>query len=407
MHIFNLFERGRALSVLLALSVLMAACGGGGDGSGLRLESTFEQGELYRTPSGLYRVAVVRGPWREMGRQYGGLLAPTLRAFHDEITADVSARGMDREQQIATARAFPMTYSENLRELLAGMAETSGLSEDETLVLNAGMVLLTQVVLGGEPPAACSGISASEAYTPDGRLVFGRNWDIEREAMLRYMKYLGVVVFKPDDGLAFANIHPLGNVYVETGLNSRGVFVELNNGEQSDPAVYEDREDTTSYLAEVLTDSSTREEAVAMLEDKPADISYILQVVDRYGACSVERATFGARVRQARNGLLVAYNSFVPPYPDAWEGRVNPPPPEENDPRYVNLIHLADSDRFFGRLDVQGMKELIAIPVEQGGALHAGTVLQVVAVPEDLTVWIRGVDYSDFEEVELGGLLGE
>ena len=72
MRLFTLFVRWNAVSAFLLVFALVAAYGG--DRGGLRFESTFERGELYRTQGGLYRVAVMSGTWREMGRQYGGLL---------------------------------------------------------------------------------------------------------------------------------------------------------------------------------------------------------------------------------------------------------------------------------------------------------------------------------------------
>ena len=391
------------LAALALIAALAAGCGNTG-GEGLTLISRYGQGELYTTPGGTYPVVVLRGDWYEMGRQYGGLLADDLRRFHDEITADVEARGTGRAAQAATALEIYNGYSPNLRLLLGGLAETSGLTHSQVLALNAGMILLTQAALGGEPPAACSGIAAWGKYTPDGGLVFGRNWDIEREPMLPYMKYLAAVVFNPEEGASFVNVHPLGNVYLETGLNSHGVLIELNNAEYSDPEFYEDREDTSSFLVQVLLESENLDQAVDLLRNKPADVSYALQIADAHRAVSLERPTFGSRVREGDHGLLAAYNSFVPPYPADWDGLVSPPMPTDQDPRYDNLIALANSNRFYGRLNPPGMMDLLEVPIERGGALHDGTVVQVVAVPETLTIWLRGVEHSDFEKVELAGL---
>jgi hypothetical protein len=392
---------------LLSLAMILWAppCAQAGGPGNLQLVGEFEGGRIYQPAAGQYKVAKVQGDWLSMGRQYGGLLGAELRAFHTEITQDLMQRGISRAEQLKTATGFQAVYSKKLRLLMDGIAQTSGLKRDEVLVLNCGMMLLTQAVLGDEPPSACSALAVWGDYTPDGGMVVGRYWDIDRKSMQPYMKYLGVVVFKPAGGLAFANIHPVGNLYLETGLNSSGLFIELNNGEQSDPKVYEDREDSSSYLLEVLTKSRTLDQAAGMLMEKPADVSYIIQLADANEAVSVERPTFGARVRRGRNGLLAAYNSFVPPYPLDWRPRLQPPPPPKQDPRYANLLALAGSKTFFGKLDPKGMMELLKIPVEQGGALHAGTVVQVVAQPASLRVWIRGVGHADFELIELAGLL--
>jgi hypothetical protein len=142
-----------------------------------------------------------------------------------------------------------------------------------------------------------------------------------------------------------------------------------------------------------------------MLLNTPADCSYTIQVADPERAVAVERPTFGARVRSGRQeGLLVATNNFVPPYPASWRDRIKPPPSPEQDPRYGNLLDLATSDAYRGELDSEKMMDLLRVPLEDGGALHAGTVLQVVAVPEERVIWMRGVEHSGFRRVDLAPL---
>ncbi len=367
--------------------------------------ATFEGGTAYRTSDNVYWVLSLTGTWREMGRQYGGLVREDLRQFYQEITEDVAARGIDKKEQLEAAKDFADSLDDNLRELLTGISETSGLSKDEVLLLNAGMLNLSNAVLGPVVPSACSGLAAWGDYTPDGSMVFGRNWDIDRESMKQYMKYLSVVVFNADSGNGIANVHPLGNVYLETGMNSKGLFLELNNGVYSDTNIFEDRENSVSTLVSVLNRCSTIAGAAAYLAAIPADMSYIIQLADAQDCVSVERPTFGSRVRRSeQNGVLAAYNSFVPPYPQEWEGKVAAPRSPKEDPRYQNLLSLANSKEFYGKLDPAGMKRLLDIQVQNGGATHRGSVLQVIATPKDMKLWIRGLDYSDWQEVDLKGL---
>lgn len=392
---------------IVVLAVLVAASGFSVHCGAHEVER-FEGGTVHKTDADAYWVLTLKGTWREMGRQYGGLVGDELRQFFAEISDDLARRGMPLDEQFGNAKSMAATFSSNLNELLSGMAESSGLSEDEVLVLNAGVCMLSTVVLGGEPPSACSGLAVWDEYTPGGALVFGRNWDIERESLRPYMKYLSVVVFNPDSGNAFANVHPLGNVYLETGMNEKGLFIELNNGAYSDPSYMEGAENTVSVLVTALNQCSTIDEASEYLLQTPADLSYIIQIADAKECVSVERATFTARVRKTeQQGILAAYNSFVPPYPEGWAGKIADPRPEHIDPRYSNLIKLADHDRFRGKLDVQGMKELMDIEVRDGGATHRGTVFQVVAGPEELTLWIRALDYSDWQQVNLRELFAE
>jgi hypothetical protein len=83
---------------------------------------------------------------------------------------------------------------------------------------------------------------------------------------------------------------------------------------------------------------------------------------------------------------------------------VNPPPQISQDPRLFNLQNLANSPEYQGLFTVGNMMRLMDIPVQDGGAVHGGTVYQVIAVPETKTVWLRGIKYSGWEEVALSSL---
>jgi len=150
------------------------------------------------------------------------------------------------------------------------------------------LVNLTDAILGSLPPSVCSGIAAWDEFTPGSKLVFGRNWDIDRAGMLKYMQYLSVGVFNPSEGNAFANVHPLGNVFLETGINERDrssnstsaripIRVSIRIGKIPAPC------------SSRLNRCDTFDEAVAALSETPADMCYILQRADAARCVSVER----------------------------------------------------------------------------------------------------------------------
>jgi predicted choloylglycine hydrolase len=396
-------------SVVLCLALLagLTGCEDNPDLPELTEVSTFEGGTAYRTEDDIYWVLSLSGSWKEMGRQYGGLVADDLNEFYTAITQDMASRGMDSDELLEVAEAWTASLNNNMRELMQGMSETSGLTYNQIQQLNASMVTLPVLVFSQEPPSSCSAIAVWGDYTADGKLIIGRNWDMDRESMQKYMKYLAVVLYNPDSGNSFADVHPLGNIYVETGFNEKGLFIELNNGMESDPNYYADRKNSVAVLAEALNQCSTIDEAVDYIGSIPADASYIIQVADSEKCVSIERPTFGYRVRTAEpDGLLVAYNSFIPPYPVDWQGRVPDPPTFETDPRYENLMSTANSDAYYGKFNVVVMKQLMSLDAAHGGAVHNGTVLQVIAVPADLMLWIRGYNYSDWQQIDLSLLFG-
>lgn len=367
----------------------------------LKQTDKFENGAAYKAGSAGYTVLSLSGNWYNMGRQYGYLAKKELNEFYAAIYKDLVSRGVDSLSQINTAKETYDLYSGDMKDLIKGMSETSGLDLNQQIILDASFYLLTIAILNGHPPAACSGIGILAPRTKDGQVYFGRNWDINREAMINYMKYLAVVVFNPDNGNGFANVRPIGQTYVETGFNSKGIFIELNNGEASDTCFYPQNRFSGEVIFDVLKSSNSVDEAVQYLRSVPAESAYIIQVADNKKVVSVERATFDSRVLLPENGLLVTYNSFVKPYPENWENKLMPPPPVELDPRRQNILDLFAKQEWKNNLTIENMLKLMDIEMKDGGAAHDGTVIQAVVSPGTYEIFFRGFKYSDWAKVNL------
>jgi hypothetical protein len=58
-------------------------------------------------------------------------------------------------------------------------------------------------------------------------------------------------------------------------------------------------------------------------------------------------------------------------------------------------------------MDVEKMKEFLAVRWEDGGALASQTNFQVIAVPEDSILWIHGIGHSGWSEVDLKPLFNQ
>ncbi len=78
----------------------------------------FEGGTAYKTSVDAYWVLSLRGTWREMGRQYGGLVKDELQGFYKDISEDVTSRGMDYLAQLENAKGLASTLNSELNELL-------------------------------------------------------------------------------------------------------------------------------------------------------------------------------------------------------------------------------------------------------------------------------------------------
>ena len=388
----------KVISLFLIIGlILLFSC----NNSEIKENQKFEDGVSYTTKVGGYTVLSLNGDWYQMGRQYGELAKNRLREFYKKIHEDLINRGIDSLKQLNLAKESYDNYSTEMKDLVKGMSETSGLNLNQHIILDASFYLLTGAILQGHPPVACSGIAVTPPRTTDGKVLFGRNWDINRKAMIGYMKYLSAVVFNPDKGSSFVNVRPLGQVYVETGFNSKGIFIELNNGEASDTCDYPNRRFSAEVIFDILNKSNTLNEAVSDLQSIPAETAYIIQVVDSQTAVSVERATFDSRVLKPQNGLLVAYNSFIEPYPENWQTKLMPPPPPTQDPRRQNILNLFNEPEWQKNITVKKILKIMDLEIGESGAVHDGTVIQTVIVPADYELYFRGYKYSDWARINL------
>ena len=124
------------------------------------------------------------GTWREMRRQYGSLASSQLKEMYAKVFDDrlLKFGTKNRERMETIARDFYRNYPYRLRELLAGMAETSGLDFEKHLLLNAVQVIVADELWGNPPATAqsfhCTGIAVWGEYSA-GPLIYGRNYDYQ------------------------------------------------------------------------------------------------------------------------------------------------------------------------------------------------------------------------------------
>ena len=79
------------------------------------------------------------GTYRQMGRQYGRLLGKELRAFYRLAIEDeyIGRQGYTFDQLLRVGKQVLARYPKRYRDIVEGMAQTSGLDLDRQIVLNA------------------------------------------------------------------------------------------------------------------------------------------------------------------------------------------------------------------------------------------------------------------------------
>ena len=371
----------------------------GAKNTALKHVADSQGGKLFR--AGEVRVLVLTGSYRQMGRQYGALLKDDLQVMHSTIgevylhNPDVKRR-MSEDDLKTMARALFNRYPERYKEILRGMAETSGLGMDKILLVNAleWFPKINRLSYG-----KCSGIAVWGPYT-GGPVVFGRNND-DDPAFFAFARP-AVAVFKPNDGsIPAAIINYPGVIYNATGINADGLFMELNSGNQMGFSM--DRVSIFTTLFLYLQEYHNLAELDRAMRSTLVDIGSIITVADPTRGYSYECSLWDTKRRdQDAEGIVAAANGFS--LPDWNITPLDPKKdPEANELRKGNLLKLAAQYKGTITPDVM-MKKIMDVDIKDGGATHAGTIFQVVATPADQTIWVKVPGHVEWTGIHLAPL---
>jgi hypothetical protein len=371
-------------------------------GTELKYVSEFEGGKLYR--AGEVRVLELTGSYRQMGRQYGALAKDDLKAMHTTIgevflNNPDEKRRMTQDELNTIARAVFDRYPQRYKEILRGMAETSGLGLDKVLLVNAleWFPKINRLSYGN-----CSGIGVWGPYTK-GPVIFGRN-DDDSPVYLSFARPT-VAVFKPNDGsIPAALINYPGVIYNATGMNADGLFIELNAGNEMGFSL--ERISIFTTLFSYLQEYHNLAEFDRAMKSTLVDLSSIINVADPSRAYSYECSLWDTKRRdQDAEGIVAAANEYS--HPD-WS--ITPLDPKKdpgaNQIRKGNLLKLGA--KYKGAITPEVMmKKIMDVQIKDGGATHAGTVFQVVASPADRKIWIKVPGRVDWTEIALKPIFGK
>jgi hypothetical protein len=369
----------------------------------MKLTDTFEHGTRFEK-NGL-AITVLRGNYREMGRQYGAFYRNELAEIDAILKTEfVKTPGITiAAMQKKGADSFD-AYPRRYKEIMYGIAETSGRSLEDLQMMN-GMELYIPFVANW---GGCSGIAVWGPYTSDGTLIFGRNYDYFQPMT----KFTTVTVWNPVDGsLPFASIGYIGLMYVTTGLNKEKQFLELNMGASSGGFFRrDDRAAGALSLFSVMEDAGTPDEMNLRMHSVTTDTAFVINTASPEGAFSYEWTTWDMRRRGPdRDGVLVGTNHFEDP---SW-GLTPPEAHSLGDGmagnsvwRRDNLLSFADRNK--GSITLEKVKDVMSTPLEEGGVFLApdNTSYQIMAVPADLRIWVRVPGLVDWTEIDLEPLFG-
>ncbi|MFA5269988.1 MAG: C45 family peptidase [Methanoregula sp.] len=398
----------KVLGLLLGLTLLISVAAAfslppvmdlsGLNSQNLKKISVFENSQRYK--AGPYDVVVLSGSYRDMGRQYGSLMKDELLSEYKIITNKTAQQGVTIEHVREAARQATTLQPKRMKEINAGIAETSGLTEDDVDILYYGAVFY---IYGA---SSCSFLATWGNYTTDGAMVVSRNWDLP-DLVSVFDPYYVLAVYKPTDGSnGVATFGPAG-MRPETLMNSAGLFVADNNGMASGGSIsYDNRPDLISEFFRFMLDYSTEQQLDAAIQTTRPNLAWIVNAAGPEQAYSYEETVYDVKRRDG-TGMIVAANHFVDP---TWH--LAGTPDANSVARYNNLVTLAGQSK--GSIDAAKMMQIRNLLLQDGGAtfLHYdlggnkySTDHQVVFVPKTRTLWMKVVD-KDWQKVDLGALFG-
>ena len=346
----------RQLTLLIIICLVVISCNtnaeDGNSNSSPILLSHFEGGKLYK----IERLLIVQlsGSYREMGRQEGYLLKDKLHEFYNESVVNyfIREKNFSYKRMITESMNVFSLYPKRFRDIITGMAETSGMSLENLTILSRVPYIAP----------SCSALFAWGNYSLDGSMVVGRNADFY-SVTNDFLNHTIIVVYNPTDGShSVATVCRPAQLQIHTGMNDRGLFLEANDGSSSGGSIF--YPDRSTYIGSFLFDCSNLRQLDAAVFSSRIDWATILNVADENTSVSYEWATFDLKRRMPdRDGLLVSTNHFMNP---EWGFPLPSGDPNYTVLRYSNLLSLGE--KYKGRFDPKTMMKVFDTALESGGA---------------------------------------
>ena len=333
-----------------------------------------------------------------MGKQYGGLMKDELLAEYAMITTELQARGYTIDEIRSLVRDNEPFLPERIKEIYRGMAEVTGLTEDDAFVLYYGPILYLTT------PYACSYLAVWDEYTVNESVVVSRNWDTSDE-LEPFNQYYVLAVYNPTDGSNSVATFSPAAAAPETLMNSKGLYISDDASGQGISAP-ENRQEILAAFFGLMLDFSDLDGLDAGIRALRPSGTVIVDAAGPTGAYVYEVGLVET-IQRTGDGVIAAANHFADPF---WTGIV----PEPNSViRYDNLLRQAEEAK--GSIDAEKMAAIRDVQYENGGATFTHTVFdgipcssnhQIVFVPADETLWFKVVDMA-WQKVSLSPLFTE
>ena len=265
-------------------------------------------GKLYEANT--FLIPVLRGSSREMGVQYGALMAGSM-AMASELLVEpgLKAGAIAQDDVTKWANRAYATCSTRMREWYNGVVEGSGWARDKVVFLDQVMEYgIFQSKLHSF--AGCTSILSWGSHSADGGMYVGRNMDWS-ETFCKFPQVL--TVRAPSDGsYKFATMGWPGMYAAFTALNEHGVYLDVHDGtSMGGSVVYEKRPSILNTLVDLLSETASLDALIARLNGICHSTSMILSIGDEGAGASMECSSMaGNRIRRPEGHSIAVTNTF-------------------------------------------------------------------------------------------------
>lgn len=276
--------------------------------NGMKLLKEVDGGRLYEANG--FLVPVLSGTSKEMGAQYGALMAEPMQQARDQLMAPARKAGVLTDQLTRqwVDRALTTCSTRN-RNWYEGVAEGSGWSLDDVCMLDQMMefgIFQSKI----HSFAGCTSILSWGSHSADGAMYVGRNMDWTAE----FNEFPQVLtVRRPTDGSFKLAAAGWPGMYCPfTVLNEHGVYLDVHDGtSMGGSLVYEDRPSILNVLVDIMSEAPSLSALISRLNGIWHSTSMILSIADEAGAASMECSSLGGnRLRPPAGDSLAVVNTF-------------------------------------------------------------------------------------------------
>lgn len=324
------------------------------------------------------------GSFDEMGEQYGALAYNQLNEIYRQIVPEYFDGINFRALLSYILRAFYYCKMDSReKDLLHGMAKTSGLSFRQLLSIEMLPMLITlyngfngDKLTDTSGSGYCSFLSVWGNQSKTKSMLIARNLDLSTP-VTKLDPYYSLVIYKPSGKEhSVASFGFIGFIPGFSWINSKQLFSEYNDGRRSVPGFNFSGYIGLNTAFYAMLDSDNKEEFIQYVKEHPAFVSNFTAIVDADSSLAIEHAVNNpiAVLNGQRQTANFFTNLYRTNFVKAKITMSNCIEKVKDTPSYA-CVRYHHIDAFLDKhpeISISELKELFATPLDDGGVYQTG-----------------------------------